>query len=72
MAEITRDSTLREVLTDYANRQGRGKAFVTEGVKLFKGIADQKGSALKIFMPDKEGKTLLAKTIANAPKIIER
>ena len=68
MAEITRDSTLREVLTDYANRQKRGKAFVTEGVKLFKGIADQKGSALKIFMPDKEGKTLLAKTIANAPE----
>jgi len=68
MAEITRDSTLREVLTNYANRQGRGKEFVTEGIKLFKGIADQKGSALKIFMPDKEGKTLLAKTLAKAPE----
>ena len=68
MAEITKDSTLREVLTDYAKRNKRDGAFVSQGVKLFKNIADQKGSALKLFVPDKEGKTLLAKTVANAPK----
>ena len=68
MAEITKDSTLREVLTDYAKRNKRDSAFVSQGVKLFKNIADQKGSALKLFVPDKEGKTLLAKTVANAPK----
>ena len=68
MAEITRDSTLREVLTDYAKRNKRDNTFVSQGVKLFKDIADQKGSALKIFVPDKEGKTLLAKTLAKVPE----
>ena len=68
MAEITKDSTLREVLTDYAKRNKRDNTFVSQGVKLFKNIADQKGSALKIFIPDKEGKTLLAKTLAKVPE----
>ena len=64
MAEITKDSTLREVLTSYANKNKRGSSFVTEGVKLFKDIADKKGSALQLFTPDKNGKTLLNKTLS--------
>tara|TARA_R100000951_G_scaffold115861_1_gene125394 strand:- start:996 stop:2675 length:1680 start_codon:yes stop_codon:yes gene_type:complete len=63
MAEITKDSTLREVLTSYANKNKRGSSFVTEGVKLFKDIADKKGSALQLFTPDKSGKTLISKKI---------
>ena len=63
MAEITKDSTLREVLTSYANKNKRGSSFVTEGVKLFKDIADKKGSALQLFTPDKNGKTLISKKI---------
>jgi integrase len=68
MAEITKDSTLREVLKDYAKRNNRDNTFISQGVKLFKDIADKKGSALKIFMPDKDGKTLLAKRIASVPE----
>ena len=64
MAEITKDSTLREVLTSYANKNKRGSSFVTEGVKLFKDIADKKGSALQLFTPDKNGKTLLNRTLS--------
>jgi len=65
MAEITKDSTLREVLTSYANKNKRGSSFVTEGVKLFKDIADKKGSALQLFTPDKNGKTLLNRTLTS-------
>ena len=65
MAEITKDSTLREVLTSYANKNKRGSSFVTEGVKLFKDIADKKGSALQLFTPDKNGKTLLNRTLSS-------
>lgn len=65
MAEITKDSTLREVLTYYANKNKRKKSFVTEGVKLFKDIADEKGSALKLFTPDKNKKTLLNKVLTS-------
>jgi len=65
MAEITKDSTLREVLTYYANKNNRKKSFVTEGVKLFKDIADEKGSALKLFTPDKNKKTLLNKVLTS-------
>ena len=61
MAEITRDSTLREVLTNYAERNKRGKEFVTEGVKLFRDVADKKGSAIDLFTPDDNGKTLAGK-----------
>ena len=63
MAEITKDSTLREVLNYYANKNKRKQSFVTEGVKLFKDIADEKGSALKLFTPDKNKKTLLNKVL---------
>ena len=65
MAEITKDSTLREVLTYYANKNKRKQSFVTEGVKLFKDIADEKGSALKLFTPDKNKKTLLNKVLTS-------
>tara|TARA_Y100001937_G_C7105426_1_gene324707 strand:+ start:53 stop:1666 length:1614 start_codon:yes stop_codon:yes gene_type:complete len=65
MAEITKNSTLREVLNYYAEKNKRGKSFVTEGVKFFKDIADEKGSAVKLFTPDKAGKTLLARTLPN-------
>tara|TARA_A100001391_G_scaffold193354_1_gene168495 strand:+ start:56 stop:1765 length:1710 start_codon:yes stop_codon:yes gene_type:complete len=65
MAEITKDSTLREVLKYYADKNKRGPSFVTEGVKLFKDIADEKGSAVKLFTPDKTGKTLLSRTLPN-------
>lgn len=65
MAEITKDSTLREVLTYYANKNKRKQSFVTEGVKLFKDIADEKGSALKLFTPDKNKKTLLNKVLSS-------
>tara|TARA_R110002167_G_scaffold176065_1_gene375351 strand:+ start:39 stop:1691 length:1653 start_codon:yes stop_codon:yes gene_type:complete len=63
MAEVTKDSTLREVLTYYAKKNKRKDSFVTEGVKLFKDIADKKGSALELFTPDKDGKTLLNRTL---------
>jgi len=65
MAEITKDSTLREVLTYYAKKNNRKDSFVTEGVKLFKDIADKKGSALQLFTPDKNGKTLLNRTLTS-------
>jgi len=65
MAEITKDSTLREVLNYYANKNKRKQSFVTEGVKLFKDIADEKGSALKLFTPDKNKKTLLNKVLTS-------
>ena len=63
MAEVTKDSTLREVLSYYAKKNNRKDSFVTEGVKLFKDIADKKGSALELFTPDKDGKTLLNRTL---------
>ena len=65
MAEVTKDSTLREVLSYYAKKNNRKDSFVTEGVKLFKDIADKKGSALELFTPDKNGKTLLNRTISS-------
>ena len=65
MAEITKDSTLREVLAYYAKKNNRKNSFITEGVKLFKDIADKKGSALQLFTPDKNGKTLLNRTLTS-------
>jgi hypothetical protein len=61
MAEITKDSTLREILETYQSRQGRGPEFVTEGLKLFKDVADKPGSALDLFRPDDDGRTLAGK-----------
>ena len=65
MAEITKDSTLKEVLAYYAKKNNRKNSFITEGVKLFKDIADKKGSALQLFTPDKNGKTLLNRTLTS-------
>ena len=61
MAEITKDSTLREILETYQSRQGRGPEFVTEGLKLFKDVADKPGSALDLFRPDDDVRTLAGK-----------
>lgn len=68
MAEITKDSTLREVLKDYAVRNKRDNTFISQGVKFFKDIADEKGSAVKLFTTDKDGKTFLSKRLAEVPK----
>ena len=61
MAEITKDTTLRQILETYQSRQGRGPEFVTEGLKLFKDVADKPGSALDLFRPDDDGRTLAGK-----------
>jgi len=55
-------ATLREVAEAYAKKSGRGKAFVTSSLQFFKNIADEPGSALRLFEKDAEGNTLLSKT----------
>tara|TARA_E500000331_G_scaffold134226_2_gene131246 strand:- start:774 stop:2798 length:2025 start_codon:yes stop_codon:yes gene_type:complete len=55
-------ATLREVAEAYAEKSKRGKAFVTSSLQFFKGIADEPGSALRLFEKDPEGVTLLSKT----------
>lgn len=55
-------ATLREVAEAYAEKSKRGKAFVTSSLQFFKDIADEPGSALRLFEKDPEGNTLLSKT----------
>jgi len=55
-------ATLREVAEAYAEKSKRGKAFVTSSLQFFKDIADEPGSALRLFEKDQEGITLLSKT----------
>ena len=55
-------ATLREVAEAYAEKSKRGKAFVTSSLQFFKDIADEPGSALRLFEKDAEGNTLLSKT----------
>ncbi len=55
-------ATLREVAEAYAEKSKRGKAFVTSSLQFFKDIADEPGSALRLFEKDSEGVTLLSKT----------
>lgn len=55
-------ATLREVAEAYAAKSKRGKAFVTSSLQFFKNIADEPGSALRLFEKDAEGNTLLSKT----------
>ena len=55
-------ATLREVAESYAEKSKRGKAFVTSSLQFFKDIADEPGSALRLFEKDPEGNTLLSKT----------
>jgi integrase len=63
MAELDpKTATLREVAEAYAEKSKRGKAFVTSSLQFFKDIADEPGSALRLFEKDPEGNTLLSKT----------
>ena len=55
-------ATLREVAEAYAEKSKRGKAFVTSSLQFFKDIADEPGSAIRLFEKDSEGVTLLSKT----------
>lgn len=64
-------ATLREVAEAYAKKSGRGKAFMGPALQYFRDIADEPGSALRLFEKDAEGRTLLSKTFTsldeNAP-----
>lgn len=63
MADLDpKTATLREVAEAYAEKSGRGKGFVTSSLQFFKNIADEPGSALRLFEKDAEGNTLLSKT----------
>lgn len=63
MADLDpKTATLREVAEAYAEKSKRGKAFVTSSLQFFKDIADEPGSALRLFEKDAEGNTLLSKT----------
>jgi len=63
MADLDpKTATLREVAEAYAEKSKRGKAFVTSSLQFFKDIADEPGSALRLFEKDPEGVTLLSKT----------
>lgn len=55
-------ATLREVAEAYAKKSGREKTFVGPTLQFFKNIADEPGSALRLFEKDAEGNTLLSKT----------
>lgn len=63
MAELNpKTATLREVAELYATKSKRGKTFVTSTLQYFKNIADEPGSAMRLFEKDAEGNTLLSKT----------
>lgn len=63
MADLNpQTATLREVAEHYATKSKRGKAFVTSALQYFKDIADEPGSAMRLFQKDAEGNTLLSKT----------
>ncbi len=69
MADLNpKTATLREVAEAYAKKSGRGKAFVTPTLQYFKDIADEPGSALRLFQKDEEGRTLLSKTFTSVPE----
>ena len=60
-------ATLREVAEAYAKKSGR-KDFVGPTIQYFKDIADEPGSALLLVQKDKEGRTLLARTLTSLPE----
>lgn len=60
-------ATLREVAEAYAKKSGR-KDFVGPTIQYFKDIADEPGSAFLLFQKDKEGRTLLARTLTSLPE----
>jgi len=63
MAELDpKTATLREVAQAYAKKSGREKTFMGPALQFFKDIADEPGSALRLFEKDAEGNTLLSKT----------
>jgi hypothetical protein len=65
MAELDpKTATLREVAEAYAKKSKR-KDFVGPTIQYFKDIADEPGSALRLFQKDAEGFTLLSKTFGN-------
>jgi len=71
MAELDpKTATLREAAEAYATKKNR-KNFVGPVVQYFKDIADEPGSAMRLFEKDAEGRTLLSKTFGstdeNAP-----
>ena len=71
MAELDpKTATLREAAEAYATKKNR-KNFVGPVVQYFKDIADEPGSAMRLFEKDAEGRPLLSKTFGstdeNAP-----
>ena len=65
MADLDpKTATLREVAQAYAEKSKR-KDFVGPTIQYFKEIADEPGSALRLFEKDAEGFTLLSKTFGN-------
>jgi hypothetical protein len=67
MADLDpRTATLREVAEAYAKKSGRGKAFIGPTLQFFQDIADEPGSALRLFQKDEEGFTLLSKTFKDS------
>ena len=65
MADLDpKTATLREVAQAYAEKSKR-KDFVGPTIQYFKKIADEPGSALRLFEKDAEGFTLLSKTFGN-------
>lgn len=71
MADLDpKTATLREVAEAYAKKSKR-KDFVGPTIQYFKDIADEPGSALRLFEKDAEGRTILSKTFTsldeNAP-----
>lgn len=63
MAELDpKTATLREVAQAYAKKSGREKTFMGPALQFYKDIADEPGSALRLFEKDAEGNTLLSKT----------
>lgn len=63
-----RTATLREVAEIYAEKSGRGKAFVGPTLQYFSDIADEPGSAMRLFEKDADGLTLLARTFKDTPE----
>lgn len=59
-------ATLRQVAEAYAEKSGRGKAFVNPTIQFFQNIADEPGSALRLFEKDDKGFTLLSKTFKDS------
>jgi len=67
MAELDpKTATIREVAQAYATKNKRGDAFVTSSVQFFKNIADEPGSAMRLFEKDADGVTLLARTFKDS------